>query len=81
MTMLKRKLTREASATVFELGRRRAVMMSLEPPCLIGLRLKGTRRTFYLPVGKTYLAAVKAHVATEVREKSHRRKKAGDNPP
>lgn len=37
MTMLKRKLTRETSATVFELGRHRAVMVSLELPCLIGL--------------------------------------------
>ena len=76
MTMLKRKLMRETSATVFELGRHRAVMVSLEPPCLIGLRLKGTRRTFYLPVDKAYLAAVNAHVAAEAREKSQRRKKA-----
>lgn len=76
MTMLKRKLTRETSATIFELGRHRAVMVSLELPCLIGLRLKGTRRTFYLPVDKAYLAAVKAHVAAEAREKSQRRKKA-----
>ena len=76
MTMLKRKLTRETSATVFELGRHRAVMVSLEPPCLIGIRLKGTRRTFYLPVNKAYLAAVKAHMAAEAREKSQRRKKA-----
>lgn len=52
MTMLKRKLMRETSATIFEMGRHRAVMVSLEPPCLIGLRLKGTRRTFYLPVDK-----------------------------
>jgi hypothetical protein len=75
MTMLKHKLTRETSATVFELGRHRAVMVSLEPPCLIGLRLKGTRRTFYLTVDKAYLAAVKAHVAAEARDKSQRRKK------
>jgi hypothetical protein len=75
MTMLKRKLTRETNATVFELGRHHAVMVSLEPPCLIGLRLKGTRRTFYLPVDKAYLAAIKAHVAAEAREKSQRRKK------
>lgn len=76
MTMLKRKLTRETSATIFESGRHRAVMVSLEPPCLIGLRLKGTRRTFYLPVDRAYLSAVKAHVAAEAREKSQRRKKA-----
>ena len=76
MTMLKRKLTRETSATIFETGRQRAVMVSLEPPCLIGLRLKGTRRTFYLPVDRAYLAAVKAHVAAEAREKSRERKKA-----
>jgi hypothetical protein len=76
MTMLKRKLTRETSATIFESGRHRAVMVSLDPPYLIGLRLKGTRRTFYLPVDRAYLAAVKAHVAAEAREKSLRRKKA-----
>lgn len=75
MTMLKRKLIRETSATVFELGRHRAVMVSLEPPCLIGLRLKRTLRTFYLSVDKAYLAAVKAPVAAEAREKSQRRKK------
>ena len=76
MTMLKRKLTRETSATIFEQGRHRAVMVSLEPPCLIGLRLKGTRRTFYLSADKAYLAAVKAHIAVEARDNSQRRKKA-----
>lgn len=75
MTTLKRKLTRETTATIFELGRRRAVMVSLEPPCLIGLRLKGTHRTFYLSADKAYLAAVKAHIAIETRDKSKRRKK------
>lgn len=74
MTTLKRKLVRETSATIFELGRHRAVMVSLEPPCLIGLRLKGTRRTFYLTADKTYLAAVKAHVVAEARDKGQRRK-------
>lgn len=77
MTMLRRKLTRETSATIFESGRHRGVMVSLEPPCLIGLRLKGTRRTFYLPVDRAYLTAGKAqHVAAEARKKSQRRKKA-----
>jgi hypothetical protein len=75
MTMLRRKLTRETSTTIFELGRHRAVMVSLESPCLIGLQLKGTRRTFYLSVDKAYLTAVKAHVAAEAGEKSQKRKK------
>lgn len=50
-------------------------MVSLDPPCLIGLRLKGTLRTFYLPVDKAYLAAIKAHVAAEAGEKNQGRKK------
>jgi hypothetical protein len=76
MTRLKHKLKRETSATVFELGRHRAVIVSLEPPCLISLRLKGTRRTFYLSADTAYVRAVKAHLDAEAREKNQRRKTA-----
>ena len=61
---LKQKVERETSATVFERSRRREVIVSIEPPDLVGFRLKGTRRTYYLPADALYCAALKADVNT-----------------
>lgn len=50
MTRLSRAVRRETSAAVWDRGRNRQVIVSIEPGSepLLGFRLKGTRRTYYL---------------------------------
>lgn len=72
MTKLKRTVERETSATVFEQGKRRAVVVALDPSGFIVFRLKGTRRRFELGVVGLYHAAVKAHVAATQHKQQRR---------
>ena len=66
MTTLRRHLRRVSSAAVFSRGRYRPVVVILEPPgTLLGLRLKGERRTYHLPVAWCYTEAVRRTVAAE----------------
>lgn len=74
MTKLQKPVARETFAFVRELGKFREVIVTLEPPNLIGFRLKGTRRTYYLEAASAYHAAVKAKVAADQREKRAARK-------
>jgi hypothetical protein len=64
-TKLKRSLVRETSATIFEQGENRPVIVTLYPHGVVGLRLKGTRRTYTLDVQSLYVRAVKAAVDAE----------------
>ena len=74
MTKLTKKVARETGATVFE-RKVRPVIVSFEPPDLIGFRLKGTRRTYFLPAGSCYYMAVKGTVAAERAAKLAAKKK------
>ena len=66
MTTLRRHLRRVSSAAVFSRGRYRPVVVILEPPgILLGLRLKGERRTYHLPLAWCYTEAVRRTVAAE----------------
>ena len=66
MTTLRRNLSRVSSASVFSRGRYRPVVVILEPPgTLLGLRLKGERRTYHLPLAWCYTEAVRRTVAAE----------------
>ena len=66
MTTLRRHLRRVSSAAVFSRGRYRPVVVILEPPgTLLGLRLKGERRTYHLPLAWCYTEAVRRTVAAE----------------
>ncbi len=66
MTRLSRPGSRVCAPEVISRGRGRAIIVSLEPPGeLIGLRLKGERRTYHLPVAWLYLEAVRRSVALE----------------
>ena len=62
MTSLTTPISRETAATHFERGKRRQVIVSLEPPSLLGFRLKGTKRTYYLDAGSCYDLACKAEL-------------------
>jgi len=66
MTTLRRNLSRVSSASVFSRGRYRPVVVILEPPgTLLGLRLKGERRTYHLPLAWCFCEAVRRTVAAE----------------
>jgi len=68
-TKCKKPVYREVGC-VDECGKHRPVIVSLEPPNVIGFRLKGLRRTFFLTVEGCYMQAVKAAVAAEKKEKA-----------
>ena len=75
MTGLHRLYRRESSASVFSRGRYRPVVVILEPPgTLLGLRLKGERRTYHLPLAWCFCEAVRRTVAAEKSAKRKTRK-------
>ncbi|MHA2279686.1 MAG: hypothetical protein ACXAC5_02165 [Promethearchaeota archaeon] len=74
MTKVKKPVRRETHGGVFSQGKLRPVIVSVEPPNVIGFRLKGTRRTYYLTAEGCYLKAVQAAIAAEKREKAKARK-------
>ncbi len=75
MTTLNRKVRRESSAAIFSRGRSRPVVVILEPPgILLGLRLKGERRTYHLPLTWCFTEAVRRTVAAEREAKRKARK-------
>lgn len=55
---LTQPITVETSATIFERGHR-AVIITIEPSGVLGLRLKGCTRTYALDLSACYHAAVK----------------------
>lgn len=64
---LKAPITFETSATIFERSKKREVIITLEPSGFIGLRLKGTARTYDLDLAACYHAAVKREVSRAPR--------------
>lgn len=78
MTHVTRKVQRISPAAVYSQGRLRSVIICVEPPGdLVGFRLKGTRRTWTLPVSWCYLEACRATLAREKAEKRKARKAVG----
>jgi hypothetical protein len=66
MSKLNKTVKRETDATVFERSKLRNIIVSIEPTrdgALIGLRQKGNRDTYRLPVGSLYVRAVENHLA------------------
>lgn len=68
MTVLKRPVWRETAATVYERGKYRPVLVCLSAPDLVGCRLKGTRRVYWLPADCVFGLALKADLAARARE-------------
>ena len=73
-TKLHKTVRRESQAQVFDRGMRN-IIISLEPPGLLGFRAKGTRTTYWTTVEACYHLAVKAHVEAQRKEKRLNRKK------
>ena len=63
MTALREPIQRQTAATVFERSLERPIIVSLEPPAILGFRLKGTRRVYRLPVQTCFWLAVRASKA------------------
>lgn len=61
---------RETHGGILERGKVRPVIVSIEPPDVIGFRLKGMRTTYYLTAGGCFMQAVKAKIAGEKKEKA-----------
>lgn len=68
MTVIRKAVVREmATANILEQGKRRAVVVSLEPPNVVGFRLKGLKRVYRLTAESLYWTAVKADVGEKGR--------------
>jgi hypothetical protein len=77
-TAINRRCRRESSASVHSQGRRRAVIIQLDPttPTLVGFRLKGTRTTYYLPIDHCFREALRAELARRKAERKRARLEA-----
>lgn len=73
-TKVRKPLYRETIGGVFSAGKTRPVIVSLEPPNVIGFRLKGMRRTYYLTAEGLFFQALKAQLAAEKKEKTKEKK-------
>lgn len=74
MTPLKTKVQRETQTIVRDRSKRRILIASLEPGDVIGLRLKGCRKAFYLSIESAYYYAAKLEGERIRREKKAKRK-------
>jgi len=75
MTKVKKPIYRETvGGGIFSLGKNRAVIVSIEPPNVLGFRLKGQRKTVYLTAEGCFMQAMKAQLIHEKREKAKERK-------
>jgi len=75
MTIVKKKVKRETIGTVFEKGKHRPVIVSIEPPNIISFRLKGMKTSYSLTTQALYMMALKAHLSSEQREKTRKKRK------
>ena len=62
MTKLTKKVARESDAAVYERSKYRPIMVTVEPPDRISFRLKGTQRSYSLPIAMCFRIAVEAEV-------------------
>ncbi len=75
MTKVKKPVSRESGGTVYERGKNRPVIVILEPPDVIGFRLKGMSKVYRLTTEGCYMAALKADIALKKKEKLKEKKK------
>jgi hypothetical protein len=55
---------------VFDKGRQRQIVLSLQAPNVVGARLSGTRRTYYITAEAVYMLALKAELRSQQLEKA-----------
>lgn len=81
MTKVKKPVYRETvEGGIFSRGKTRPVIVSIEPPNVVGFRLKGTRRTYYLTADAMFIQAVKAQLALDKKERAKLRNKGKPKP-
>jgi hypothetical protein len=74
-TKCKKPVYRETDGGILERGKTRAVIVSIEPGGILGFRLKGMHQTYRLTAEGCFMAAVKAQVAVEKKEKAKKKAK------
>ena len=74
MTELKKPVSRVSQGKVFEAGKFRPVVVTLEPPYILKFRAKGCKKSYSLTTDACYSMAVKADVAAKKREKQRQAK-------
>jgi len=71
MTLIRKPVRRESLGTIYDGGRARPVIIALEPPNIIRLSLKGTRREpLTISTEGLYMALLKSHLGTTTRKES-----------
>lgn len=66
MTKIKKKLVRCSAAQVFDGGKNRAIVVTLGPKT-IGLRTKGTREEYMIPIATVLRLAIEAKIRSRKR--------------
>jgi len=69
MTNLTKSVSWVSAGFVREAGKTRRVVVTMKPPNLLGFRAKGCRKTYWLTTDACYVAAVKADLADQRRQK------------
>lgn len=79
MTILRKTVKRTCErSTVFERGKHRPLVVSLEPNGTIGLRAKGCRTTYFLPMKRAWRMAAEAEGLAKKRAKEKAKKDGKD---
>lgn len=77
MTELKKPVRRVSQGKIFEAGKFRPVVVTLEPPYILKFRAKGCKKSYSLTTDACYSMAVKADVAAKKRVKKQAKKRKG----
>ncbi len=74
--MIRRPVTRETLVTVFDVGQRRNVLVTIDPLTgVVEFRLKGTRRRYGLPASYLYRLACQKDRSLQKARKAREKKK------
>ena len=74
--MTKTKATRETEDTILDAGKRRAVLVTVEPSGIITLRLKGTRRALCVGAAALYVDLASRDAGLGSTSATQRKRKA-----
>lgn len=75
-TKVSKPVYRETRGSVYDGGKERPIIVSIEPGGVIGFRLKGKRQTYRLTVEFCFMSALKSQLIADKKEK-RRLKKEG----
>lgn len=75
MTKLTKTVQRISAGFVHQASKVRPIVVSLEPPSVLGFRAKGCRKTYKLTAKACYWLAVKAEQRYNARQKQNLKRK------